>query len=1268
MTSVENKTRYAELGQEDLGSPSFVGLLLTQWLTIINDNTFRWLVVGIGKEYVSPERHNLILTLGLALFVLPYLTLASPAGYLADRFSKRQVILICKMAEIVVMALGIWAIYLGSLSFLFVVVAMMGAQSALFAPSKMGQLPEMLPAHRISAANGWFAFATFTATIIGMWIGGWLADATRPLGQNHLWISAAVLVGVAVLGTFFSFLIQAYQPANPTRQFPRKPHVESWRDLKLLVGNRSLLLVMLGIVFFWSVGAISQLNIDQFAYESGTFFESERTPLLISMVFGVGLGSILAGSLSRGRIELGMLAYALFGQAFFAALLATLTRPFFNTGTPWNISLVLSMFFLLAMGACAGLFNVPLASYIQHRSPTAKRGSILSATNLCVFAGIFLSAGIYLLLRVPAHTGSQERALAEVRASLGETDLEEADGVLESFAVTRKGQNITPGQLRVFLEQVSPNQYLYTLGGLIWEDVEQRRYGNEKPKEFDYYKEFKDPRERQVIKQVFRQSSRLPFLTSHQIFLGVGVVTLPVGMLTFLLLPQITLRFPLNLLLHRRDLIKVRNSATWNQGRPTILVVNDCSRWARFVLQLIAPSRLIQVNWCTPPESSWQRWSARFWGAVWIHGDGDSLALACGVLQKHLDRGQTVALFDPIGSDKNIEQNRTLLETLGSNSSVELIPAFVDEDRQGGDWPGGFSGKLFAGIGTRVTVELGEPRHAEDENLKSIQGRLRTLGEQAMSQSHSDPGRFPASRFIESCRANGYARRAVDSAGMELTGSELLMRSLIARNVLRKHYLADDEQYVGVLLPPSVPGALTNLALAVDSRVSVNLNYTVSEDILNACIELCGIKHVITSRKVMDKLKFKLNAEVVCLEDFRERVGVMDKLVGFWQAKMTSPSGLIRKLGLDRLKGDDPLTVIFTSGSTGVPKGVVLTQANISSNVDAIDKVVKLTDSDVLIGVLPFFHSFGYTACLWLAMDLGVCGVYHFNPLDAKQVGKLAEKYNGTCLLATPTFLRSYLRRCTPEQFKHLDIVVTGAEKLPMEVADEFESKFGVRPHEGYGTTELSPLVSLNVPASRQPDDGQLYSKSGTVGKPVDRVQVKVLDLDTGEELAANQSGMLWVSGPNVMKGYFNRQDLTDDVIQDGWYKTGDVAMVDDDGFIHITGRVSRFSKIGGEMIPHVKIEDTLNEILKDQVEDDGTYKLVVTAVPDTKKGERLIVLHVELPLNAEVLRKGLQDAGLPPIYIPSMDSFYKIEEIPLLGTGKMDLKGMQNLAKELAG
>jgi acyl-[acyl-carrier-protein]-phospholipid O-acyltransferase/long-chain-fatty-acid--[acyl-carrier-protein] ligase len=1276
MTSVDPKKRYAVPGQETLGSPSFLGLLLTQWLTIINDNTFRWLVVGIGKEYVSPDKHNLILTLGLALFVLPYLTLASPAGYLADRFSKRQVIVICKLAEIVVMALGVWAIYLGSLPFLFLVVAMMGAQSALFAPSKMGQLPEMLPPHRISAANGWFALATFTATIIGMWIGGGLADVTRPRGQDQLWVSAAVLIGVAVLGTFCSFLIQAYQPANPTRRIPLKPHVESWRDLKLLVGNRALLLVMLGIVFFWSIGAISQLNIDQFAYESGTFFESERTPLLMSMVFGVGLGSVLAGSLSRGRIELGMLAYALLFQAFFAALLATLSEPFFNIGQPWNTSLFLAMLFLMLMGASAGLFNVPLASYLQHRSPPEQRGSILSATNLCVFAGIFLSAGIYLLLRQPSTQGDPQDALGPFRSALSSTELNESKQVAVFFKDAWDQSADQPPRLQDFVE-IAPTQLrqnvptpfrLHTLGLLVWEDLERRRGRGENPAPLAYYQEFRNPLERQVIKTVFLQSGRLPFLSSHQVFLFVGCVTLPVAIVTFLLLPQLTLRFPLVLAFQARGRIQVHDSSAWKDGQPALLVANACSSWARFVLHLTSPRRVIEIKCEVPPRSRWERGWSDFWGAVWINDPDETQGSISDKLRSHWHQGSAVVLFDPARCDEKMNLWRTWIEPLGSGSCIQVIPVFLEEESDPVIACSGIWSRLFSVKKSRVAVHFGESCEVEVQDHTSFRAWVQELGDRAVNQNPTDTSRFPASRFIQSCKVNGAATRAADSTGMELSSSDLLMRSLIARRILRKHYLADDEQYVAVLLPPSVPAAVTNLALALDSRVSVNLNYTVSEEILNACIELCGIKHVITSRKVMDKLKFKLNAEIICLEDFRDQVGMLDKLAGFWQAKMTSAAGLISKLGLDQLKPDDPLTVIFTSGSTGVPKGVVLTQENISSNVQAIEEVVRLTPDDVLIGVLPFFHSFGYTACFWGAMNLGVCGVYHFNPLDAKQVGKLCEKYGGTCLLATPTFLRTYLRRCTPEQFKKLDIVVTGAEKLPQEVADEFEAKFGVRPAEGYGTTELSPLVSLNVPQSRQPDDGQIHAKAGTVGKPADRIQVKVLDLDTGAELGPNESGMLWVSGPNVMKGYLHREDLTSEVLRDGWYKTGDVAMVDDDGFIHITGRVSRFSKIGGEMVPHVQVEDTLNGLLKDQVEDDETYKLVVTSVPDPKKGERLVVLHVELPVDVETLRKGLQAEGLPPIYVPSADSFFLVDEIPLLGTGKMDLKGMQNKAKELAG
>ena len=720
MTSVDHKKPYASPGHENLGSPSFLGLLLTQWLTIVNDNTFRWLVVGIGKEYVSPDKHNMILTLGLALFVLPYLTLASPAGYLADRFSKRQVIVICKLAEIVVMLLGVWAIYLGSLPFLFLVVAMMGAQSALFAPSKMGQLPEMLPPHRISAANGWFALATFTATIVGMWIGGGLADITRPRGQGQLWVSAAVLIGVAVVGTCSSLLIHAYQPANSTRRFPFKPHVESWRDLKLLVGNRALLLVMLGIVFFWSIGAISQLNIDQFAYESGTFFESERTPLLISMVFGVGLGSVLAGSISRGRIELGMLAYALFFQAIFATLLATLTDPFFNIGKPWNMSLFLAMVFLMSMGASAGLFNVPLASYIQHRSPPEQRGSILSATNLCVFAGIFVSAGIYLLLRVPMTPGNQDKALVEFRATLSETEVAESKQVASAFVEAWTQNPESPPSVREFLGDVAPRQQPHTLGLMVWEDLSRRRAQGENPAQLKYYIEFRDPRQRQVIKSVFLQSNRLPMLTSHQVFLFVGCVTFPVALITFLLLPQVTLRFPLVLAFHARGRIHIQDSSTWNHSQPALLAANACSSWARFVLHLTSPCRVIEIRWESPPASRWERWWAEFWGVVWVTEQTMAQGNVGACLQTHFKRGAAIALFDPTDCDKKMSLWRTCVEKMGSELDVQVIPVFLEDDSDPVNADRAIWSRLFSTKKTRVTVHFGESREVDLEDHQSF--------------------------------------------------------------------------------------------------------------------------------------------------------------------------------------------------------------------------------------------------------------------------------------------------------------------------------------------------------------------------------------------------------------------------------------------------------------------------------------------------------------------------------------------------------------------
>jgi acyl-[acyl-carrier-protein]-phospholipid O-acyltransferase/long-chain-fatty-acid--[acyl-carrier-protein] ligase len=315
--------------------------------------------------------------------------------------------------------------------------------------------------------------------------------------------------------------------------------------------------------------------------------------------------------------------------------------------------------------------------------------------------------------------------------------------------------------------------------------------------------------------------------------------------------------------------------------------------------------------------------------------------------------------------------------------------------------------------------------------------------------------------------------------------------------------------------------------------------------------------------------------------------------------------------------------------------------------------------------VLPFFHSFGFTVTLWSVLGLDVQGVYHYNPLDAKVIGKLCQEHHVTVLMTTATFLRTYLRRCQREEFATVDVVVAGAEKLPRELANVFEEKMGVRPVEGYGTTELSPLVSVNIPPSRAPRNGDnLGLKEGSVGRPVPGVSAKVIHAETGEDLGVDQPGLLLIKGPNVMQGYLNQPELTAEVIRDGWYVTGDVAFIDAEGFIHITGRKSRFSKIGGEMVPHIRIEEALQQILSP---DEQKLTVAVTALPDERKGERLIVLHTALDKSPEQIVKELSAAGLPNLWIPAADAFYQVNEIPVLGTGKLDLQAVKQLAQEKA-
>lgn len=1143
-------------GDRSLLAGSFLGLLATQFLGAANDNILRWLVIGIGKQFVAPENENFILAMGGALFVLPYVLLAAPAGYLADRYSKRRVIVLCKAVEIVIMILAVLAIKLGSIPLMFIVVAAMGAQSALFGPSKLGSIPEMLHESKISSANGVLELVTVIAVTLGMIGGNVLTEAMGVRGQERWWLSAIVLVGVASAGLVASLAIKRLAAANPQRTFPWDAVSQTWRDVKDLASDRAMLHVALGVMFFWSLAMLAQLNIDQFAFQGGATKQTQVVPLLLALVIGVGLGSVLAGVWSGGRVELGILPLGASGLAFSAVMLYFVEGELYDPSEHWTVSYVGALSLLFLLGTCSGLFNIPLAAYVQRYSPPKTRGSILAAVNFLTFSGMLVSSLLYWM--------SGPRVLG---------------------------------------------------------------------------------------------------LSARQVFLICGIVTLPVLIYIVCLIPQASIRFLAWLVTHTAYKVRVYQRHNLPESGAALLAPNHISWVDGLFLIAISPRPIRMIITGDLVTNRWTRGLARIMGAIPIRRRRPKdTRSAIETAREALKNGELVCIFPEGGISRSgqLQEFRSSTLELLRGTSAAVVPVYLDEL-----WGSIFSfrgGRLFSKWPTLrarpVSIWFGE-KIERPQSIHAVRQAVQDLGAEAVAGRKGRMMVLPR-LMLRKCRKAMFRFKIADSSKMQLTGGTLLMRSLIARRLLQREVFSPEEKYVGILLPPSVGAVVTNAAVTLAGKVSANLNYTVTSDVLNACIRNAGIRHVLTSKMVMDKLDLDIDAEVILLEDLREKISFGDKLSGALLTYLTPMPILERILGIHKLTGDDELTVIFTSGSTGEPKGVVLTNHNVGSNVEAVDQVIHLRSDDTLMGILPFFHSFGFMVTLWTVLGLDVRCVYHFTPLDAKQVGKLAKQWGVNVLLSTPTFLRSYLRRCQPEDFEKLEIVVAGAEKLPIELCDAFEKKFGVRPVEGYGATELSPLVSVNVPPKRS-QTNEIDCKEGTVGRPVPGVTTKTVDPDTFADLPLGTAGMLLVKGPNVMKGYLGRPEKTAEVVRDGWYVTGDIAKIDTQGFIHITGRQSRFSKIGGEMVPHINIEEAIQKLV--QGEDEEDVLAVVTAVPDAKKGERLIVVHRQMGHTPQQICDHLVQQGMPNLWIPSQDSFLEVDVLPLLGTGKLDLKGLQQVA-----
>ena len=481
------------------------------------------------------------------------------------------------------------------------------------------------------------------------------------------------------------------------------------------------------------------------------------------------------------------------------------------------------------------------------------------------------------------------------------------------------------------------------------------------------------------------------------------------------------------------------------------------------------------------------------------------------------------------------------------------------------------------------------------------------------------------------------------------------------------------EPRLGIILPPGKGGVIANIACFLAGIVPVNINYTSSEPAFESIVRQGGLKHFVTARAFMSKLPqfpWPKGESIIHLDKTLKGLGMAKIASWVAFAKFAPVSVIAKTFDLDARSKDDEAALLFTSGSSGEPKGVPLTHKMILSNTAQLLSKAYVPAGSPILCSLPIFHSLGLSFTTIMPMIYGFSMVTYPSPLDAKNLNDLIEKHKCTIVLSTPTFARSMLRRAHADTYKSVKYFVVGAEKLQETLANEFMEKCGVQLLEGYGLTETTPLCGVNLDKIGPTEEQPYYvpgEKNGTIGQLVPGLAVRITDPDDDSvRLPISERGMIWFKGPNVFSGYIGRDDLNAEIFRDGWFKTGDLGHVDLNGFLTLGGRRSRFSKVGGEMVPHEVVENAIEAFV--EIPEGFTGRAVaVMGVPDAAKGEALVLLsavhHGQLNQALEEIKNHLVAEGLPRLWCPR--EIIPVEAIPALPTGKMDLKGCQMLAYE---
>ncbi|MCW8895459.1 acyl-[ACP]--phospholipid O-acyltransferase [Sulfurimonas sp.] len=755
-------------------------------------------------------------------------------------------------------------------------------------------------------------------------------------------------------------------------------------------------------------------------------------------------------------------------------------------------------------------------------------------------------------------------------------------------------------------------------------------------------------------------------LTSSMLLIFSAIITLFGSLYSIKRLPHLFVRILLLPILWTRYNLEVRGLNNLPQSGGVLLLGNHIS-WIDWMLIQVASPRAVKFVMAKSIYSKWYiKWFVDLFNVIPISGTARG---SFEQIKERLDNGEVVALFPEgrISYNGQLNEFKKGYEMALKDTSHPIIPFYIH-----GLWGSTFSRaanhfKKMTKEGSKrdIGVIFGEilPSDTDAEILKQKVTELsNTTWENQISESK--PLQYS---WLKRAKSQLFKRSIVDALGTDLNNAKMITAVLL----FVKSLTSLQEKNVGVLLPSSSIGSIINMALLILGKRPVNLNYTLSSLAMTSAIQKADITTVISSEKFIKKLSLKgfdfsqaLGEHLMMVEDIGKSFTKTNKITALLQAYLM-PAWMIEKLYFADVNIDDTATILFSSGSEGTPKGIELTHKNLMANIKQVSALLNFQDSDVILNSLPIFHSFGLTVTTLLPLCEGITMVSAPDPTDAPAIGKLAARYQATIMFGTSTFFRLYNRnkKLHPLMLKSVRMVVAGAEKLKPEIKGAFKEKFGLDIFEGYGATETSPVISVNMPDSLDLDSMRpiVANKMGTVGQALPGTIVKIVDPSTLNELEIGEDGLIIVGGPQVMKGYLNDTEKTAEVIVeiDGirYYKTGDKGHVDGDGFITIVDRYSRFAKVAGEMISLGSVEEQLENIFAESVE------LITVNLSDDKKGEKIVLLY-NSELTEDEIQQAIKQSSMISIMHPSI--LLHVDELPKLASGKSDFKGAKSLAQEL--